>query len=77
MNAAIHAAGMQWEADQREQARENQTSAGAASASEKEDLVESQDERAEEREALEGQPDLADQLDALADGPLGDPEGDA
>lgn len=65
MDARIRAAGVAWENDVKEKAKNDSGSAGAATGQEKEDLVDSQEERADRREAMDGQPDLTDQLDAM------------
>jgi hypothetical protein len=65
MNARIRAAGTKFENEQRQRQRQTQTSAGAASPGEKEDLVDAQEARADQRERQDGQPSLADQADAL------------
>lgn len=67
MNVDIMDAGSRWEQDQRDQAQQD-GDAGAATKGEQEDLAETQEARADQREAQDGQPDLNDQLDALQDG---------
>lgn len=68
MDARIRAAGVWWERQQRERAQESHTSAGAADPAEKEDLVDAQESRADQRESMDGQPTLEDQLDAIDTG---------
>jgi len=65
MNAEIRAAGTVFEQEQRDRQRQNQTRAGAASPGEKEDLVDAQEARADQRERQNGQPSLGEQMDAM------------
>jgi hypothetical protein len=68
LNASIRHATEQFKNDMEQQARQGQTQAGVASPAEKNELVQDNDARAEQREDLDGgQPALADQLDALQD----------
>lgn len=67
MDARIRAAGVAWENERRQEARSD-TDAGTATDGQKEDLVDAQEDRAEQREQADGQPGLADQLDALGGG---------
>jgi len=65
MDARVRAAGVAWENAQQKAAMDDSGTTGAATGQEKEDLVDSQEERADRREATDGQPDLTDQLDAM------------
>ena len=78
-NARIMNRGIAWENDQKRKQNRNQTSAGVASAGEKEQLVEDQEARADRREQLQDQggPSLDDKLDALNDMNGSDPSGPA
>jgi len=70
LNVDIHAAGKEWEAEQRERAEKSGT-AGAATGAEQKELVEAQEARAEQREQRDGQPSLSEQLAALDDSTSG------
>lgn len=64
-NAKIRAHGVAWENEQKEQARDDQQSAGAATAKEREELVDANESRADRRDAADGRaPSVEDQLAA-------------
>lgn len=67
MDAHVRAAGVAWENEQRDQARQQQGSAGTGDAQAKQDLVDEQEARADRREQQDGNPGLNDQMDALQD----------
>jgi hypothetical protein len=70
LNANIRMATEQFKQDMKKQADSAQTDAGVASPSEKNELVEANEDRADRREELQeqgGQPGLADQMEALQD----------
>ena len=69
-NAKIRAAGVAWEAEQREKAQERRQSAGAASPQEQEQLVKANEDRADARDAADSAtPDFSEQVEA-AGGPV-------
>lgn len=68
MNARIRAAGVAWENETEAQAQ-RQSSTGAASETEKRDMVRDQEARADRREAADGSaPSMGDQMAALEGG---------
>lgn len=66
-NAGIMAATNDWRDENQSRRQQAQTDAGAATPQEKEDLVDSQEQRAERREQG-GQPDPAEQVSGWVDG---------
>jgi hypothetical protein len=67
MDARIRAAGVAWENEAKKKGG-SQTDAGVASEAEKEDLVRANEDRAEQREQMDGSaPSMAEQMDALQD----------
>lgn len=64
MDAKVRAAGAAFERERAEDQRRS-GGAGVATDRERQDLVDAQDRRAEQRERQDGQPALDDQLDAL------------
>ena len=68
MDARVRAAGVAWENEVEQQTSRGRTSAGVASPSEKEELVRANEDRADQRDQMDGSaPSMADQMDALGD----------
>lgn len=66
MNAEIRHATESFKEDARERGQDAQTGAGVASASEKQELVEANEDRADRREDLgDSQPALTEQMEAI------------